>query len=105
MAPHQADRYRAGLRALLLQWRLRLRLRWHDENDKRRAQLIEAVAEWQAKVLAERGDHRFWSHVEAGLVVQRIDTHGKREARAPVVRRSTRAHFRPPRRKAACRKP
>ncbi|RVX43012.1 hypothetical protein EDD27_5679 [Nonomuraea polychroma] len=41
VAPHQADRYRAELRALLL--RGQLRLHWRDENDKRRAQLIEAV--------------------------------------------------------------
>ncbi|UBU10607.1 hypothetical protein [Nonomuraea gerenzanensis] len=45
VAPHQADRYRADLRALLLH--RQLRLHWHDENDKRRTQLIEAVAEWR----------------------------------------------------------
>ncbi|SPL91093.1 unnamed protein product [[Actinomadura] parvosata subsp. kistnae] len=42
VAPHQADHYRAELRGLLLH--RQLRLHWHDENDKRRTQLIEAVA-------------------------------------------------------------
>jgi hypothetical protein len=43
VAPAQADRYRAGLRALLL--RRQPRLHWRDGNDKRRSQIIEAVAE------------------------------------------------------------
>src|SRR4051812_37106587 len=42
VAPYEADRHRADLRALLL--RRQPRLHWRDENDKRRAQLIEAVA-------------------------------------------------------------
>ncbi|GAA2204378.1 hypothetical protein GCM10009850_003280 [Nonomuraea monospora] len=42
VAPHQADRYRTELRALLL--RRQPRLHWRDENDKRRTQLVEAVA-------------------------------------------------------------
>ncbi|MGW3343234.1 hypothetical protein ACWDA3_07990 [Nonomuraea rubra] len=45
VAPHRADRCLADLQALLLH--RQLRLHWHDENDKRRTQLIEAVAEWR----------------------------------------------------------
>ncbi|MFB4288031.1 hypothetical protein ACBI99_10365 [Nonomuraea sp. ATR24] len=40
--PAHADRCRADLRALLL--RRQRRLHWRDENDKRRAQIIEVVA-------------------------------------------------------------
>lgn len=42
VAPHQADRYRDELRALLM--RSQLRLHWRDENDKRRNLIIERVA-------------------------------------------------------------
>ncbi|MEU5862671.1 hypothetical protein ABZ815_15945 [Nonomuraea sp. NPDC047529] len=160
VAPHQADHCRTELRALL--FRRQPRLHWRDENDKRRMQLIEAVAAlrpagivvastgldakrqerarrkcmecllWElgdhhvndvvferrgqldrrdhelvaalqgrhampsklvvswcdpmiepllwlpdivagAKSLAERGDHRFWSQVESGMLVRAID--------------------------------
>lgn len=45
VAPHQADRYRADLRGLL--FRRQPRLHWRDENDKRRTQIVEAVAALQ----------------------------------------------------------
>ncbi|MEV0613144.1 hypothetical protein AB0I81_07440 [Nonomuraea sp. NPDC050404] len=42
VTPRQAEHYRAELRALLLG--RQPRLHWRDENAKRRAQLVEAVA-------------------------------------------------------------
>ncbi|NRQ30575.1 hypothetical protein HII36_01770 [Nonomuraea sp. NN258] len=42
VAPARAEAHRAALRSLLL--RRQPRLHWRDENDKRRAQLVEALA-------------------------------------------------------------